>query len=256
MGELPQETICAIASHLDKDDLRNFSLISRAFVAESQRQLFHTVVFYHHHKLLRWHRKITPAHPIIPSYVRSFVIFFSVGFYNRSAENEPYYHIVASEIFASFTKLEEIFLRGLTLFYPPQLAMVSNFSVSAPTMRSLRIEASQCSPGLMVKFIYLFPHLDDLQMDSVTATDDEPYDFPTSSPSFRGHGRLTLVGSYCSHLPLLPLRFKHLYLTFTLFNRRGALVEKNIHILNDFFITCAPTLEHLALCGKFPPSSS
>ena len=250
MVELPQETICAIASHLDKYDLRNFSLISRSFVAESQRKLFRTVMFTHHRSFLRWHQKITPAHPIIPSYIRTFVIFFSIGFYHPSTEEESNCEGMASEIFASLTKLEEIFLRNLTLRYPHQLSMVSNFSASAQSLRSLRIEASQCSPGLMTKFVYLFPHLDNLHMEMVGTTDDIPYDLPTPSPSFRGRGRLTIAGDYCSHLRFLPLRFNHLYLTFFVISPRGILVEQNVSILNELFKVCAPTLEHLTLCGE------
>ncbi|KAF9650548.1 hypothetical protein BDM02DRAFT_1390877 [Thelephora ganbajun] len=255
MGELPQETICAIASCLDKHDLRNFSLISRAFVPESQRQLFRTVVLYHHRHFLRWCRIITPVHPTIPSYVRTFIVFFSIGFYNPPSVSEQDSHVAASEMFASFTKLGEIFLRNLTLRYPHQLSMVSNFSVSAPSLRSLRIEASQCSPGLMAKFIHLFPHLDDLHVEMVSITDDEPYDLPTTSLSLRGHGRFTLSDGYCSHIRFLPLCFKHLYLTFLL-NPRGTLAERNPLILNEFLITCAPTLEYLTLCGESPPPSS
>ena len=256
MSQLPQETICAIASYLDSHNLRKLSSISRAFVAESQRQLFRTVGFYHHHHFLRWYRTITPAHPIIPSYVRTFVIFFSMGFYNPPTQDEPDCYIMASKIFASFTKLERIFLRNLKLCYPHQLSMVTNFSASAPSIRSLRIEASQCSPGLMAKFIYLFPHLDYLHMEMIGITDNKPYGLPTPSPSFQGHGRLTLASDYCSHLRHLPLCFKHLYLTFYLSGPPGVLDERNISILNDFFVTCAPTLEHLTLCGEsLSPSS-
>ena len=45
MDELPQETMCEIASYLDEYDLRGFSLISRVFVAESQHLLFRTIAF-------------------------------------------------------------------------------------------------------------------------------------------------------------------------------------------------------------------
>lgn len=251
MGELPQETICAIASHLDKHNLRNFALTSRAFVAESQRQLFRTVVFIHHRHFLRWSRIITPTHPIIPSYIRTFVIFFDPGFSNPPTGNEPESCTLASEMFASFAKLEEISLRNLTLRSPDQLSIVSNFSVSAQSVRSLRIEASQCSPGLVTKFIYLFPRLDDLHLEMVSTTDDEPYDLPTPSPSFRGCGRITLAGDYSSHLRFFPLHFQHLYLTFFLVNNSWEIPpERNISVLNDFFVTCAPTLEHLTLCGE------
>jgi len=256
MGELPQETICAIASHLDKHDLRNFSLISRAFVAESQRQLFRTVVFYHHRSFHQWYRTITPAHPIIPSYIRTFVVFFSVVFYSPPTGDEQDCRIMVSEIFNSFTKLEEITLRNLSLRSPHQLSMVSNFSASAPSVRSLRIEASHCSPGLMVKFIYLFPNLDDLHMEMVSTTDDEPYDLPTPSPSLRGRGRLIVAGDFCSHLRFLPLRFKHLYLTFLLISPWRVPLEQNVSALNEFFVVCAPTLEHLTICGESPSYSS
>ena len=250
MGQLPQETICAIASYLDGRNLCNLSLISRAFVAESQRQLFRKVEFRYRRLLLRWYRRITPTHPIIPSYVRTFATFFTIGYYSLPAENEPDCFIMASEIFASFTKLEDIFLRDLTLRYPHQFSVVKNFSASAPNIRSLRIQTSQCSPGLMAKFICLFPHLDDLQLETITITDNEPYDLPTPSPSFRGHGRFTLANDYCPHLQHLPLRFKHLDLTFSPFNLSGILDEGEVSTLNDFFVTCAPTLEHLTLCGE------
>jgi len=250
MGELPQETICAIASYLDKHDLRNFSLISRAFVAESQRQLFRTVVFSHYFHFLRWCKVITHGHPIIPSYIRVFIIFFSTWFSGPPTKNESDCYIMASRVFASFPNLEEIFLRSLTLRYPHQFSMVSNFCASAQSVRSLRIEASQCSPGLMTKFICLFPQLDDIHMEMVNATDGEPYDLPTPSPSFRGRGRITLAGDYCQHLRFLPLRFKYLYLTSFLFKPRGLPVEHNVSVLNDFIIICSPTLEHLTLCGE------
>lgn len=256
MGELPQETICAIASNLDDHNLRNLSLISRAFVAESQRQLFRKVGFYHHRHFLQWYRTITPAHPVIPSYTRTFVIFFSIGFYNQQTEDEPDCCIMTSEIFASFKNLEEILLRNLSLRYPHQLSMVTNLSASALSVRSLQIQTSQCSPGLMAKFIYLFPRLDDLHMDMINITDNKPYDLPTPSPSFQGRGRLMLASDYCSHLRHFPLRFKHLHLTFFPFNLSGVLNGRNVSILNDFFITCATTLEHLTLCGENSSSSS
>lgn len=255
MGELPQETICAIASHLYKHDLRNFSLISRAFVAESQRQLFRTVVFFHHPHFLRWSRIITPAHPIIPSSIRTLTIFFSQVFFDQSTEDEPNIRALASETFASFTKLEEIHLRNVTLCNPRQLSTLSNFSASAQSVQSLRIEASRCSPGLMTKFIYLFPHLDNLHMESVSVSDDEPYDLPTASPSFQGRGRLILAGDYTSHLRFLPLRFRHLDLTFYLLPSWQVPVEQSISKLNDLFITCAPTLEHLTISGESPHPS-
>ena len=254
MGELPQETICAIASHLrDKRDLCNFSLISRAFVAESQRLLFRTVVFHNHRCFHQWYRTITPAHPIIPSYIRTFVVLFDIMFHDPPTGDDPENYIMASEIFTSFTKLEEISLHELTLRDPGHLWVVSNFSVSAPSVRSLRIEDSQCSPGLVVKFIYLFPHLDDLHMEAISTTDRAPYDIPTPSPSLRGRGRLTLADDFCSHLRFLPLRFKRLHLTFLLLNQWGAPLEQNVSILNEFFVACAPTLECLTLYGESPP---
>jgi len=254
MGELPQETICAIASHLDKHELRKFSLISRAFVAESQRQLFRTVVFFHHRHFLRWSRIITPTHPIIPSSIRTLIIFFDKEFFDPSTEDKPHIRALASETFASFTKLEEIHLRNLSLCDPHQFSTLSNFSTSAQSVQSLRIEASRCSPGLMTKFIYLFPHLDNLYMEMVSVSDDEPYDLPTPSPSFQGRGRLILSGDYTSYLRFLPLRFRHLYITFHLLNSWRAPVEQSISKLNDLFITCAPTLEHLTICGESPSS--
>lgn len=254
MGELPQETICAIASYLDKRDLRNFSLISRDFVAESQRQLFHTVLFFHHHHPLRWARIITPTHLIIPSYIRSFIGFFTEGFFDPPTGDGPDTCALAAGMFASFVNLEEIYLRNLTLCNPHQLSTLSNLSASAQSVRSLRIEASQCSPGLMVKFIYLFPRLDNLHIDAVRISDDEPYDIPTPSPSFQGRGRIILTGDYSSHLRFLPLRFKQLYLTFFLFNSWRIPVEQNITALNGLFVTCASTLEHLSLCGQYPSS--
>ena len=254
MGELPQETICAIASHLDKHDLRKFSLISRAFVAESQRQLFRTVVFFHHPHFLRWSRIITPTHPIIPSSIRTLTVFFDVEFFDPSIADGPHIRALASETFASFTKLEEIHLRNLALCDPHQLSTLSNFSASAQSVQSLRIEASRCSPGLMAKFIHLFPHLDNLHMENVSVSDDEPYDLPTPSPSFRGRGRLILTGDYTSHLRFFPLRFRHLDLTFYLLNSWQVPVEQSIIRLNDFFITCGSTLEHLTISGESPSS--
>jgi len=254
MGELPQETICAIASYLDKHDLRKFSLISRAFVAESQRQLFRTVVFFHHPHFLRWSRIITPTHPTIPSSIRTLTIFFNEGFFDPSTEDEP--HALASETFASFTKLEEIHLRNLTLYDSRQFSTLSNFSASALSVQSLRIEASRCSPGLMTKFIYLFPHLANLHMEMVSVSDDEPYDLPTPSPSFQGRGRLILADDYTSHLRFLPLRFRRLDLTFYLLNSWRVPAEQSISKLNDLFITCAPTLEHLTICGESSSSRS
>jgi len=109
----------------------------------------------------------------------------------------------------------------------------------------------------MTKFIYLFPHLDNLHMEMVSVSDDEPYDLPTPSPSFRGRGRLILAGDYTSHLRFFPLRFRHLALTFYLLpNSWHVPVEQSISKLNDFFITCAPTLEHLTISGESPSVSS
>jgi hypothetical protein len=255
MGEIPQETISAIASYLDNHSLRNLSLISRAFVAESQRQLFRRVELCKHRHFQRWYRKITPAHPIIPFYVRTLTVDFAVGFYYTPTRNGSDYDI-APEIFTSFTKLEEIFLCGLTLCHPQYLSMLTNFSASAPSIRSLRIETIQCSPSLMTKFIYLFPHLDNLRIEKAVVTEDKPYDLPTPSPSFQGHGRFTITRSdYCPHLLHLPLRFKCLYLAFYLLNLAQDLDEQNASILNDFFVTCAPTLEHLTLRGESLSSS-
>lgn len=85
------------------------------------------------------------------------MILFSIWPCDPPSEDEPDCYIMTSEIFASLTKLEKIFLRNLAFSHPHQLFIVSNFSVSAPSIRSLRIDARQCSPSLMTQFIYLFP---------------------------------------------------------------------------------------------------
>lgn len=142
MDELPRETICEIASYLDEYALRNFSLISHAFVAESQRQLFRTIAFHDHRIFLRWYWKIMPVHPIISFYTRTFLISFSVGFYNPPTQDGPDCCTMAPEIFASFANLERIHLHNLALSHPHQLSMVSNLSASAPSLRSRQIHDS------------------------------------------------------------------------------------------------------------------
>ena len=88
-------------------------------------------------------------------------------------------------------------------------------------------------------------------MEAVTTTDDEPYDLPTHPPSFQGHGRFTLVNDYRSHLRRFPLRFKDLYLDpFGIYPSEVLLGKQIVSTLNGFFVTCAPTLEHLTLYGR------
>lgn len=253
MDELPQETIGEIATCLDEYDLRNLSLVSHTFVAESQRQIFRTIAFHHSRIFLQWYQRITPVHPIIPFYVKSFFISFGPGFHNPPTQDEQDCYMMASKIFASFANLERIHLHNLTLSQPHQFSMVSNFSVSAPSLQYLRIDESRCSPGLMAKFIYLFPHLDDLYMENVKPTDIQPYNFPTHPPSFRGYGRFTPGSQYGSHLRRFPFRFKDLHLDLFTTDRAAVLDEQTVSTLNEFFVTCAPTLEHLTFYGGPPP---
>lgn len=51
---------------------------------------------------------------------------------------------------------------------------------------------------------------------------------------------------------LIRLRFKHLHRTFFLSRSSGILDEQNVSILNDSFVSCAPNLGRLALCGEPP----
>ncbi|KAF9648985.1 hypothetical protein BDM02DRAFT_1996712 [Thelephora ganbajun] len=170
MDKLPQELIDQVIGSIDRaspygySSLLACSRVSRSWRRQAQKQLFPHVQFISTDQLRRWDRNVS-LESEIPSYVRHLRWIFRSATWERP---DPFLENTFPGRFASFLKIESLYVSDLSLRFFDTTAIEQNFSRLSHSLQCLEINHLTASPERLCFLVSLLPNLRRINISYVT----------------------------------------------------------------------------------------
>ena len=242
--ELVEEMIDTLGG--DTKSLLSCSLVSINWVHRSRRHLFASIKLHSLSDLQSW---FSTGLGVCSGHVRSLDLA-------QEQDNEEPKWIVPDTLtgiltdFTSFHNVQSLTLTNLDLTLFDEQSLTKSFGHLSGCLTSLSVKGLTSHPDALLFFVCMFPKLDNLKLDHVTAgTPSIPYQIPTVTPTFRGRFALSNIKSDGTFLlapfvdPPLPMAFEDVSVVGCRFESPKP--------LKDLFTACQETMKKIHVSKIF-----